>query len=416
MEKDGYLARVVDFQVERALRGAGAVVIEGSRACGKTTTAEQASASAALLDREPRLRTAAQANPAVLLEGAVPRLIDEWQLVPEVWNAARAAVDDRSEPGQFILTGSATPADDLTRHSGAMRFLRITMRPMSLMELGHSTGAASLIKLWRGEAPPANPTIGDLRHVAEAACRGGWPGLINLDLTLTQEMNRAYLRDMAAGEIITVDGVRRDPRKVAALLGALGRNTATYVSNRTLQRDSAEFGQPIDPSTIATYLDALERLWVLAPQYAWGGHLRSKAPARKAPKRHLVDPSLAAAAMGATPADLLQDRSAFGQVFETLAFRDLSVYAQANGFDVRAFQDSKGNEIDMVVSQGTQWAGLEVKLSATPPVVDAAAAGLCAIASRMTSQPRFLAIVTADGPTYTRSDGVHVIAVTDLGP
>jgi len=220
---------------------------------------------------------------------------------------------------------------------------------------------------------------------------------------------------MAVGEIVTVDGVRRDPRKVAALLGALGRNTATYVSNRTLQLDSAEFGQRIDPTTIATYLDALERLWVLTPQYPWGGHLRSKAPARKAPKRHLADPALAVAAMGATPADLLQDHATFGQVFETLVFRDLCVYAQANGCDVRAFQDSKGNEIDAVVTKGTQWAGLEVKLSAAPPVIDAAAAGLRAITDRMASRPRFLAVVTADSPTYTRLDGVHVIAVTDLG-
>ena len=346
----------------------------------------------------------------------MPRLIDEWQLVPEVWNAVRAAVDDRAEPGQFILTGSATPADDLTRHSGAMRFLRISMRPMSLLESGHSTGVASLAAMWRGEAPPANSNAGDLEPIAEAACVGGWPGLINLDLDLAQELNRAYLRDMAAGEVVTVSGVRRDPRKVAALLGALGRNTATYVSNRTLQRDSAEFGQPIDPTTIASYLDALERLWVLTPQYAWGGHLRSKAPARRAPKRHMADPSLAAAAMGATPPELLRDRAAFGQIFETMVFRDLAVYAQANGFEVRAFQDSKGNEIDAVLTQGTQWAGIEVKLSAVPPVVDAAAASLRAIASRMTGQPKFLAVVVADGPTHTRPDGVHVIAVTDLGP
>ncbi|MCL2781266.1 MAG: DUF4143 domain-containing protein [Actinomycetia bacterium] len=411
-----YRPRVVDSQVRRALRGAGAVIIEGSKACGKTTTAQQVAVSAARLDRDTQLRRAGLADPNVLLDGPVPRLIDEWQLVPEVWNAVRVSVDDRGAPGQFVLTGSATPADDETRHSGAMRFLRVPMRPMSLLESDVSSGAVSLAALWSGAAPEPRATASCLEEIAECACRGGWPGLAGLELDLAQDLNRSYLRAVGAADIVTADGVRRDPRKVAALLSALGRNTATYVSNRRLQTDSAAFGQPIDATTVATYLDALERLWVLAPQYAWGGHLRSAAAARKAPKRHLADPSLAVAAMGAAPDDLMRDHAAFGQVFETLVFRDLSVYAQAGGFEVRAFQDAKGAEIDAVVVTGAQWAGVEVKLTGASAVLDAAASNLLASAARMTSQPRFLAVITAVGPTYTRRDGVHVIPVTQLGP
>jgi predicted AAA+ superfamily ATPase len=411
-----YQERVIDAQLRRALKGAGAVVLEGPRACGKTTTALQVVVSDVRLDRDRQTREAGLANPDILLEGAVPRLIDEWQLVPEVWNAIRGAVDDRRVPGQFILTGSATPADDQTRHSGAMRFLRLELRPMSLYESGESGGAVSVSRLWKGETPPVSIERADLGLLADAAARGGWPGILDFDQETCLALNRSYLRSIAAGDIITADGIKRDPRKVAALLGALGRNTGTYVTNRVLQTDSAGFGQLIDPATISVYLDALVRLWVVVPQYAWGGHLRSSAPARKAPKRHLVDPSLAVAAMEAEPSDLLRDREAFGQVFETLVFRDLSVYAQAADLSLRAFQDSKGNEIDAVLVKGMEWAGVEVKLSAIPEVVDTAAAKLLAIAGRMTSEPRFLAIVTADGPTYTRPDGVQVISITQLGP
>ena len=411
-----YRPRLVDQELRRALRAAGAVVLEGARACGKTTTAGQVAASVAWLDRDSGLRIAGASDPGVLLTGAVPRLIDEWQMVPDVWNAVRGAVDQRGQPGQFVLTGSATPADDVTRHSGAMRFIRLEMRPMSLFESGLSAGGVSLARLWDGALPTPSAETASLEEIAQAACRGGWPGLLRLDLEAAQDLNRAYLRSIASADVITVDGVRRDPSKVGALLTALGRNTATYVSNRRLQTDCAAFGALIDPATIASYVDALRRVWVLAPQYAWGGHPRSSAPARKAAKRHLVDPALAVAAMAATSDDLLADHAAFGQVFETLVFRDLSVYAQAGGFSVQAFQDAKGNEIDAVVVKGADWAGIEVKLVASGPIIEAAAANLKAIANRMTRRPRFLAVVTASGPTYTRADGIVVVSIGQMGP
>lgn len=417
MTDEHYRPRVVDTQIHRLLGSVGAVVIEGAKACGKTTTALQAAASNVRLDHDSRLRAVGQDEPFSLLPGVVPRLIDEWQLVPDVWNAVRAEVDKRRTPGQFILTGSATPADDATRHSGAMRFIRLTMRPMSLYENGVSDGTTSLKALWDTNIVPTrlDPRC-SLADIAEQTSRGGWPINLGLNTEAARELNRSYLRTIASLDIVTVDGVRRDPRKVEALLNALGRNSGTYVSNRVLQTDSASFGQKIDPVTIATYLDALVRLWVLAEQPAWGGHLRSSAPARKAAKRHLVDPSLAAATMGAGPDDLLTDREAFGQIFETLVFRDLSVYAQAADLDVRSFQDSRNREIDIVLVQGMQWAGIEVKLGSSPTVVEAAATNLRAIAASMTSQPRFLAVVTATGPSHTRPDGIHVIPIDAIGP
>jgi predicted AAA+ superfamily ATPase len=411
-----YRPRVIDAELKRALCGAGAVVVEGAKACGKTTTALQQAASAVRLDRDTAARQAGAADPNLLLTGQAPHLIDEWQLVGGVWNAARAAVDDRQAPGQFILTGSATPADDLTRHSGAMRFIRLNMRPMSLLESGDSSGAVSLADLWNGSKPSAASNGTTLEDMAVWACRGGWPATLNLDLDLVQDLNRSYLRSVTAGDIVTVDGVKRDPRKLQALIEALAKNSATYVTNRTLQRDSAAFGEAISPETISSYLDALIRLWVLVEQPAWGGHLRSAAPAKKSAKRHLVDPSLAAAAMHADPSDLLTDHEAFGQVFESLVFRDLSVYAQADDLDVRAFQDSHNNEIDAVLVRGAEWAGIEVKLTPSDTVLDEAATKILALAGRMKTKPRFLAIVTAFGSSYTRKDGVEVVAIDHLRP
>jgi len=410
-----YRPRVVDEQISRLLRGAGGVVIEGAKACGKTTTALRLASSSVRLDRDRSARLAGLADPSSLLVGKPPHLIDEWQLVPDVWNAVRAEVDDRGQPGQFILTGSATPADDDSRHSGAMRLVRVTMRPMSLFESGLGSGQISLASLWQGDATDPSDEF-HLVDTAQAVCRGGWPSLAGLDIETCQDLNTSYLRTVAAADIVTVDGIKRDPRKVLALLSAVGRNTATYVTNRRLQTDSAAFGAPIDQTTVATYLDALVRLWVVVEQPAWGGHLRSAASARRAPKRHLVDPSLAAAVMGAEPNDLIRDHETFGQLFESLVFRDLSTYAQATRLEVCAFQDSQGKEIDQVIVKGSEWAGIEVKLAQIPAALDTAAAKLLAIAARMTTKPRFLALITAEGRAYTRPDGVHVLPLPALRP
>jgi predicted AAA+ superfamily ATPase len=403
--------------VERLLSKAGAVVVEGPKACGKTTTALRQARSAARLDRDQGLRTAGLADPQALLQGAVPRLIDEWQLVPEVWNAVRAEVDARQADGQFILTGSASPREDATRHSGAMRFIQLNMRPMTLAEIVPGPGGVSLSDLWSGkEVKPVTDCVISDEDLARLICVGGWPSNLGRDPEDAYERNRAYLGSIAGADIVTLDGIRRDPRKIAALIWALARNSATYVTNKTLQADTARYGDQIDVKTLNTYMDALTRLWVAVEQPAWGGHLRSRAAARKAPKRHLVDPSLAAAALDARPEDLLADREAYGFLFESLVFRDLYVMGQVTGLDVRCYQDHQGREIDAVLTRGAKWAGIEVKLAPVPDVLDAAARGLHRVASAMDSSPQFLAIVTGTGPTYRRPDGIQVIAAPHLRP
>ncbi|GEN81221.1 ATP-binding protein [Actinotalea fermentans] len=411
-----YHPRIVDAQLSRGLRAAGAVVVEGPKACGKTTTAHRQAGSTVHLDASPQLRALAAADPRVLLDGETPRLIDEWQLVPEIWNAVRYEVDQRQADGQFILTGSATPADDITRHTGAGRVARVRMAPMTSYEAGHGTGAVSLAGLFAGDRPASLGADADLADIAELVCRGGWPANLRRDLADAINANRDYLTTVAAADIVTVDGVRRDPRKVSALLYALARSNGTYVTDRTLQADVNGRGETLSPKTLGSYLDALCRLWIAVEQPAWGQHMRSSAQVRKSPKRHLVDPSLAVAALGAGPRALLADLEAFGQHFESLVFRDLSVYAQAAGAGVHAYQDAGGAEIDAVVTRDDQWIGIEVKLGARPEVVDVAAAGLIRIARSMRTPPAALAVVTATGPSYRRDDGVDVISILDLGP
>jgi predicted AAA+ superfamily ATPase len=411
-----YLPRIVDAEIASALQRAGVVVVEGPKACGKTTTALQIAVSSARLDRSADLRQAGLADPMAVLAGPSPRLIDEWQLVPDLWNTAKAVVDDAHSDGLFIFTGSATPADDIERHSGAMRFARVTMRPMSLAESGDSSQAVSLGGLWQGAGLTPTATATPLTAAAELLCRGGWPSNLRRDLVAAIDANHDYLRTIAGADIVTLDGIRRDPRKISALLFALARNSGTYVTNATLHADSSRYGVNLALRTIGTYLDALARLWLLIDQPAWNGHLRSHVRTRRSPKRHLVDPSLAAAALGLAPSDLVADHETFGQLFESLAFRDLSAYAQANRLEVRAFHDKEEREIDAVLVRGLQWAGLEVKLTATAAVLDPAAAKLAAIAKDMLTAPQFLAIVTATGPSYRRPDGVHVVSLFDLAP
>lgn len=410
-----YWPRVVDAQLTQGLRSAGAVLIEGPKASGKTSTAREQAASFVRLDASPQVRASAQADPSILLGGTTPRLIDEWQLVPDVWNAVRAAVDDRGEAGQFILTGSSAPTEDITRHSGAGRFTRLRMYPMSLFETHDSTGEVSLANLLDGDYPSVLGET-DLIGMAKLVVRGGWPINLGRSLEDAVQVNRDYLASIAGTDIVTLDGVRRDPRKVTALLYALARSTGTYVTNRVLQTDSANVGELTDPRTINSYLDALTRIWVLVEQPAWGQHLRSSAQVRRSPKRHLADPSLAAAAMGASYGALVADHETFGCLFESLVHRDLTVYAQAIGADVRAYQDNRGGEIDEVIVREGRWAGIEVKLSPNPRSVDAGAESLRRIAATMRHPPTSLTVVTAGGPSYRRKDGVNVVSILHLGP
>ena len=414
-----YQPRITDKELEQRLAVAGGVVIEGPKACGKTATARQCAASEVLLDVDAGARQAITTDPALVLEGKTPRLIDEWQIEPAIWNPIRRAVDDRARPGQFILTGSAIPADDITRHTGAGRLTRLRMRPMSLFETGHASGAISLAGLLDG-APPQSPKVRlSAREVAERVAVGGWPAHSNRSPKHAQQANRYYLDEVCRSDIERVDKIKRDPAKVSLLLRSLARNVATHAAVSTLTRDMAGAHDFLRDNTAHEYLAALERLMVVEDQPAWMPHLRSRSRLRGKPKRHFVDPSLAVAALRASPERLLKDISLLGLLFESLVIRDLRVYAQAATAEVLQYRDNTGLEVDAIIqAEDGRWAAFEIKLGASR--IDEGAASLLKFADRVDSdrcgKPAALGVIVSDGYGYARKDGIGVIPIGALGP
>ena len=412
-----YRPRISDEILRRRLQSSGAVLVEGPKACGKTRTARQVAASEVRLDVDEQARAAVALDPSLVLAGDAPRLIDEWQVEPRIWNHVRRAVDDRQEPGQFILA-SAVPPDDVTRHSGAGRFSRLRMRPMSLFESGLSDGSISLSDLMDGGRASSSNSL-ELTELVQAIVRGGWPALQEMPIETAMESVTAYLEEVSRTDINRVDAVRRDPERVRRLLRSLARNVATSVALTTLAADSADGGTPLNEHTVGSYLSALERLFVIEDQMPWEPHLRSRSILRKSPKRHFVDPSLAVAALGADPAALLRDLNLLGFLFESMVVRDLRIYSQPNRGDVRQFRDNKGLEIDAIVESGGRWAAFEVKLGA-PEAIEDAASNLLKFArevdTRRSGEPAALGIIVAGGYGYTREDGIQVIPITAFGP
>lgn len=357
-----------------------------------------------------------------MLAGAVPRLIDEWQLAPTVWNAVRHEVDRRGAPGQFILTGSATPADDLTLHSGAGRFRSVTIRPMTLSESGNSTGSVALTELLKGNsvAGLGGPTVQDY---AELIVRGGWPALVRDGGRSASDYLTSYLEDVARVDLPASD-LTVDPVRMLALIRALARNVASEASATSLGKE-AEIGQGSEPpqtvsaQSVRKYLDALSRVFVIEEQPAWAVHLRSKVRVRVQPKWHFTDPSLAAAALRASPASLLTDLNTLGSLFESLCVRDLRVLADAIGGKVYHYRDESGLEVDIIVDLGDgSWSAFEVKLGGAEHI-DSAAANLKKLREKVSRQRvdqlRSLNIITAGNLSFTRPDGVNVVALGHLG-
>lgn len=414
-----YLPRVVDLELKTRLASTGAVVVEGPKGCGKTATARQVAASEVLLDVDENARRAIAIEPSLVLAGPTPRLIDEWQIEPGVWNHIRRAVDDRQRPGQFILTGSAVPTDDITRHTGAARLTRLRMRPMSLFETGRSTGTISLLAMLRGNDAHSADTglvVGDL---AEQVVVGGWPS--NLQRTVTQSMQAArdYLEEIRRVDIGRVDGRAYDPVRVGRLLRSLARHVATEASIATLSADAGGIDGVLARDTVSDYLAALDRLMITEDQPAWAPHLRSRSRVRSASKRHFIDPSLACAALRATPDRLLADLQLLGLLFESLVVRDLRVYAQAADGTVLHYRDNTGLEVDAIVETGDgSWAAFEVKLGQMQ--IDAAAESLLKFAARVDTDkcgaPKALAVIVGTGYGYKRPDGVQVIPIGAFGP
>ena len=419
LEPDGYRPRVTDSAVAGALAAMPTVVIEGPKGCGKTWTGRKFARSEVLFDRDLDARRSVSIVPGLVLDGPEPRLLDEWQLAPEIWNQARHASDERRRTGRFILTGSAVPADDITRHSGVGRIARVLMRPMSLLETGESSAEASIGSMLDAEPVRARQPEAEFADVVEALCRGGWPRLLDQTVADAQLFLDNYLGELCRTDVSEVDGVARDPGGVARLIASIARNVATTASFSKL---AAEAGgdRPLNRTTATEYLRSLERLFIVEDAPCWRTHLRSRATLRAAPKRHFVDPSLAVAALGASPERLRSDLRALGFLFESLVVRDLRIYAQASGAEVCHYRDSDHLEADAVIqARDGRWIAAEIKLGGNDNI-EQAARSLLRLRDKVDTtrigEPSKLLIITATGYGYDRPDGTTVAPITALGP
>lgn len=416
-----YRRRIADEILKRKLEGKGAVLIEGPKWCGKTTTAEQIAASVLYMDdpeKKEQNIIMSELNPKRLLKGDTPRLIDEWQLAPKLWDAIRFEVDHRRELGQFVLTGSAVPADtkEIT-HSGTGRFTWLTMRPMSLYESGDSTGEVSLKKLFDGMTEIDGASNLDLDRLAFLVCRGGWPQAIDMrdEIALDQAMD--YYDAVVHSDINRADNVRKNPERVKRLMRSYARNQGGQVANTVIAQDIAANDEAsIDVETVASYVNALRKIFVVEDMPAWNPNLRSKTAIRSSDTRYYIDPSIAAAALGIGPNDLIADLKTFGFLFETLCVRDLRVFADALNGGVYHYRDKDGQECDAVIHlRNGNYGLIEIKLGGEK-LIEEGAVSLKAMQAKIDTDkmkaPSFLMVLTGTGDyAYRRPDGVLVVPI-----
>ena len=416
-----YNARVVDDELWQRLSVMGAVLIEGPKAVGKTETALEVAQSVVRLDIDKVARTMAQTDPTLLFDGEVPRLIDEWQLEVEIWAHLKVELTRRKVPGQFILTGSSVPSDDKTRDTGAGRIMRMRMRPMSLLESGHSAGSVSLSDLFaKNFATVAAPAL-TLQEITERVCVGGWPDFYKLSVDDAQSAMISYLSDIASLDVQRVAGVKYHKDNVMKALESLSRNVGTKASIQTIAKDVGSKNSPLDVDVTGGYLTALDRVMVTENSPPWTPRIRTAARINGAVTRYFVDPALAVAALGLSPTALLSTEiELLGFLFENLVVRDLRVYMQSKGGAVRQYRDSYGNEVDAIMQlQDGSWGAIEVKLGSGQ--VDKAAEGLLKFKNEIidtttSGAPKFMAVITATGPAYMRPDGVYVLSIGQLCP
>jgi len=417
MDKDQYLSRICDSELQNALAAMGAVLIEGAKWCGKTSTAANVAKSTLFMqdpDHASSYQQMADTKPSLLLRGENPRLIDEWQMSPVLWDAVRYEVDCRGQTGQFILTGSAVPADNLTAHTGTGRFARILMRPMSLYESKESNGTVSLADLFDGKTDIDGVSDLSIEQIAFVLCRGGFPATIGKPEKTALRMSVDYVEAIINQDISRVDGVEKNPNRVRLLLRSLARNIATTASMQTVLKDVESTEISISDKTFLAYYNALRRIFVVETMPAWSPSLRSKTAIRTSPKHHFVDPSIATAVMRINPAGVLQDFEYFGFLFEALCARDIRVYAQNNDGDVFHYRDKNDLEADMIVQlRDGRWGAIEVKLGNGQ--IEYAAENLLKLKEKIDTdkmrEPSFLMVLTGGQFAYRRKDGVLIVPI-----
>ena len=422
MGSDEYMPRIADDLLAAKLRQAGAVVIRGPKWCGKTETALKHSKSA-LFMQDPDQRVSnqmlAESKPSILLRGEKPRLIDEWQEAPQLWDAVRFSVDREREIGLYILTGSATPKEK-PRHSGAGRMSFLDMRTMSLYESRESTGEVSLLALFDAPEDIEGVPNSDVETIAFQVARGGWPSAVTMtDQSAAMETAHNYLTAVAEEDISNVDGVSRNPDHARLVMRSFARCVGSQMAVSSMSKMVNAQGSEMSRPTFSAYLGALRNLSIIEDLNAWEPSLRAKARISRTPKRYFADPSLAAAALGASPDTLLKDMPTLGMLYEALCIRDLRVYAQKNHGQVFFYRDNVGLEADAVVAlRDGRWGLIEIKLNQSQ--ADAASDLLRRVANKVDQTimgaPSFLLVVTADGYAYRRNDGVYVVPIGCLKP
>jgi predicted AAA+ superfamily ATPase len=416
MNYSNYIIRISDRLLKSMLESTGAVLVEGAKWCGKTQSSLQIANSVVYMqdpDEGPGYLAIADTKPSLLLEGETPLLLDEWQMAPVIWDAVRFAVDKRGLLGQFILTGSATPSDNETSHSGTGRIARMLMRPMSLFESNESNGSISLKDLFDGKTDIAAKSTLTIEQLAHAICRGGWPAAV-ISGKQSPRIAMNYVDAVINIDVQRVDGVEKDPERVRVLLQSLARNISTMATARTIMDDMQVNESSITDKTLGSYLNALRRIFVVEDVPAWQPSLRSKTAIRTANKRQFVDPSIATAVMRTNAKGILQDFETFGFLFESLCTRDLRIYAQAVDGGVFHYRDKSDLESDLIIKlHDGRWAAVEVKLGMKQ--IEEAAANLIKLQQKIDTvkmnQPSFLMVLTGGQVAYRRADGVLVVPI-----
>ena len=417
---DNYKKRIADSILQKKLKAKGAVLIEGPKWCGKTTTAEQISKSILYManpeNKEQNLMLA-DINPSLLLKGDVPRLIDEWQLAPKLWDAVRFEVDHRKSEGQFILTGSSVPDDkNLITHTGTGRISFLLMRPMSLYESLESNGTVSLADLFASKEVSGVNNL-SLEDIAYLCCRGGWPRSISMEKDIALEQAFDYYDAVVNSDISRIDGIKRESIRVKNLMRSYARNIGSQASIETLRNDMINNDSfSLDGDTVFSYINALKKIFVVEDSPAWNPNLRSKTAIRSSDTRYFIDPSIATASLGIGPSDLINDLNTFGLVFENLCVRDLRVYAESMNGSLYHYRDSSSLECDAVIHlRNGDYGLIEIKLGGDM-LIEEGASNLIKLKDKLDTtkmkKPSFLMILTATGNyAYKRKDDIYVVPI-----